>query len=132
MHRHILAITVFLFSSFARAECVDASDSYIRVEGVVGREIFAGPPNYEDITKGDNIETFWFITSFAAICVSGLDESISKFQLIFRDKYPALFKTESVYVVKGITLEGISGHHHTPVLIEVSSFEENNVSSKQR
>lgn len=98
--------------------CVDSTGAEIEISGSVALETFAGPPNFESIEKGDRPETYWILTSQSDICVEGYSEPQTRFQL-FSLKGPVKIEEEEI-TIRGITMEGHTGHHHTNILIEVN------------
>lgn len=102
--------------------------------GKLVRKTFPVPPNYENIKAGDRPETYWFIELREPICLAGTpgDERISENVngvklvqlLLVHDEY----KTHGQLVGRkvqatGTFTVGISGHHHTPVLLQVTRLE---------
>src|SRR6187397_2557136 len=56
-------------ASAADAACLDLKQS-LSLEGTLNR-IFAGPPNYEDVRKGDTPEPTYILTLAEPMCASG-------------------------------------------------------------
>ena len=106
----------------------------VALHGTLSRKTFAGPPNYEDVRKGDKAETFWFLSLVSPICMNedksepDLDpsrENIRKVQLVLvevgaYDRVKALVGKK--VVATGTLIGGISAHHHTPVLLTIKSI----------
>jgi hypothetical protein len=113
-----------LFSFPSIAECINLEGSELDITGAVSKEVFPGPPNYESISAGDKAETYWFITVQEDICVNDSDiQKINKFQLFFEPSNSSskvLIEAKS-YNINGISFMGVSGHHRTSVLIEVTN-----------
>src|SRR3984893_7226019 len=60
----------------ANAACINFKDTNsLSFEGSLSYRIFAGPPNYEDVRKGDTPEPAYILTLNAPICATG-DESL--------------------------------------------------------
>jgi hypothetical protein len=119
----------------ANAACVDLRETKnFSFEGVLTYRIFAGPPNYEDVRKGDTPEPTYIITLDEKICVTG-DDSLSPDERFDRIQvYPAqagatgesLWRELRRSVGKRVEVEGKSafgrhtGHHHAPLLLPIS------------
>ena len=66
----------------ATAACIDLKQANkLSFEGILNYRIFAGPPNYEDVRKGDTPEPTYILTLTEPICASG-DEFVDP-----RDKF---------------------------------------------
>ena len=58
----------------AQAACIDLKrTSSFSFEGTLSYSIFAGPPNYEDVRKGDAPEATYLLKLDASICATGDD-----------------------------------------------------------
>src|SRR6185436_8713682 len=72
-HATLLITTLFLIASFhssARAQkCLDYGPT-VSLTGKLQSKIFAGPPNYESIKRGDRKERAIIVTLIAPICTS--------------------------------------------------------------
>lgn len=106
-------ILLCLFLPVTTYACYEVEGEKVEFKGNIQKETFAGPPNYESIEKGDMPETYWVLET-KAHCFKGIKEQ-SKFQLLVK---PGVIKESGTYKVVGVTMQAISGHHHTPVLIE--------------
>ena len=51
------------------AGCKSYEPASVSLHGTLLRSTFAGPPNYEDIRKGDKVETSWLLKLDSPICV---------------------------------------------------------------
>lgn len=122
MNRYLITFFIFIASFNVKADCINAEGSEVTFNGVISKETYAGPPNYESIAGGDVAETYWFVTIPSSLCVVGKDRGVLKFQLFFEPGSGPQLEEGAKYSVSGVTFMGISGHHHTPVLIEVSSL----------
>jgi len=122
----------------ANAACVDLKQtSSLSFEGVLSYRIFAGPPNYEDVRKGDTPEPAYILSLDAPACATGDDFSnpgkpFDKIQI-----YPAetdgaghaLWRELRQLVGKRVAVDGKSafgahtGHHHAPLLLPIIRIE---------
>src|SRR3974390_2691014 len=80
--RSVLALTLCLSMLVAalpaNAACVDLKQTgTLSFEGALSYRIFAGPPNYEDVRKGDTPEPSYILSLDAPICATG-DEFIDR------------------------------------------------------
>ena len=67
----LLITTAFLYSCSVKIpkspivktteECLNYEPQKVQLEGILYQKSFPGPPNYEDIKKGDKEEIFWLI-----------------------------------------------------------------------
>jgi hypothetical protein len=139
--RTLLAFLVMLCSldfalTSANAACLDVKQTTTSFEGTLSYSIFAGPPNYQDVRKGDTPEPTYILKLDAPICVTG-DEFLNpndRFDKI--QVYPADSGTAGRFlsrdlrrlVGKRVTVEGSSafgahtGHHHASLLLPITNI----------
>jgi hypothetical protein len=137
----------FLFCLISLIGCTSPKSSVgyepeiVRLTGVIERRVFPGPPNYEDVSKGDEAEVYW-ILKFHDLCgqsfpiiVQGDDsakdglnvteQNVHEFQLVLSseqyEKYKHLLNRQ--VQVTGTLLHQHTGHHHLPVLVKVEKME---------
>ena len=132
-----LWMLVFLFATAPASVCAAclADGQAVEFEGMISRETFPGPPNYQSIDDGDKPETVWILTIDSANCVVGesmeggkqyeVAKATSRFQLVFSagsdyERYKAL--VERRVKVVGQLFAGHTGHHHTKALIDVKEL----------
>jgi hypothetical protein len=114
--------------------CLSYEPVVVYIHGTLTRKTFPGPPNYEDVRKGDAVETSWLLKLASPICVNedksepDLDPSqknIRAVQLVLNaeayDTYKALLGQP--VVARGTLSGSHTGHHHTPVLLTVTHIE---------
>jgi len=119
----------------AEAACIDLKQTRgISFDGILSYRIFAGPPNYEDVRKGDTPEPTYILTLDAPTCAAGddfltVDKGFDKVQI-----YPAeaegarqgLWRDLRQLVGKRVSVEGKgafgahTGHHHAPLLLPIT------------
>jgi hypothetical protein len=125
----------FCLASEASAACIDLKQANnLSFEGILNYRIFAGPPNYEDVRKGDAPEPTYILTLPEPICASGdefVDQS-DKFNEVqifpeSSDKAAqALSRDLRRLVGKRVVVEGTSpfgahtGHHHAPLMLPIT------------
>ena len=130
--------TVIVSHAEAAATCVDAaSPSTLVFEGILRHKIFAGPPEFEDVRKGDVPEPTYLLELDEPACARN-DEFIddrTRFETIHltydqttsegkRLKEQLRQFTGRHVIVKGKSGEGaVTGHHHAPFLVEIATIE---------
>lgn len=122
----LLLLLSGLLSSSPLAQCIKSEGTKLERQGIVFKASFPGAPNYESVESGDKLETYWFVKFNQPVCVQDLDlDSVVEFQLLFQSakKASSLALVEGApYKISGVTFMGVSGHHRTPVLIEVTNI----------
>ena len=69
-----LGLCIFAGALSAHAACIDVKQaSSISFEGTLSYRIYAGPPNYEDVRKGDTPEPTYILTLDTPTCATGDD-----------------------------------------------------------
>ena len=129
----VLAVGVVV-PSMAGA-CLEYEPATISLKGKLVRRTFPGPPNYESVASGDASETYWLLELERPICVNGKPnqdtpeadpaKDVREVQLMVA---PEMYKTRrslvgGLVVATGSLYHGISGHHHTEVLLDTKSLE---------
>lgn len=122
-------------ASSVNAGCIDLKQATsFSFEGTLSYSIFAGPPNYQDVRKGDAPEPTYVLKLDAPICVSGddhlnPDQRFDKIQVYAADSGIAgrfLSAELRRFVGKRVTVEGNSpfgahtGHHHASLLLPIT------------
>src|SRR5215469_11974993 len=72
-YRSFFLLILLAVPSVAQLEpvgCKSYEPASVSVHGILHRKTAAGPPNYEDIRKGDKAETFWIVNLDSPICVT--------------------------------------------------------------
>lgn len=135
MRRLIFSSLILIaFSAQAAAQdCLSYETDSAQLIGTISKKTFPGPPNYESIRKGDKPETYWVLHLSSPICTKASDDNeaesgVTDLQLILTQKQYALYKKFTGrrvrVVIKGRLSHAITGHHHTPVLMEVANISE--------
>ena len=125
-----LAAALAMLPLVASAGCLDY-DKPVELRGTLRRHTFAEQPNYESIAKGDRPATYFFIALKPPVCVNeGAEKDlepavagVKTVQLVFDSvkSYDQLRPYLGKRVVcSGKLFSRISGHHHSPVLLDVS------------
>jgi uncharacterized protein DUF4431 len=113
------------------AGCKSYEPAVVELHGRLVSKTAAGPPNYQDIHKGDEPETFWLLKLDSPICVDqdnkqpDLDpahQNIRSVQLVLNkeDSERAKSLSGKRVQVAGTLFAAHTGHHHTPVLLTIT------------
>ncbi len=132
----ILTLSVFSTTpaTGATPPCLSFEPAVESIAGRLVRKTFAGPPNYESIKAGDEAETGWYVALAQPVCFTGTpgDEANGKdvagIKLVQLVLMHGEYKTHAALVGKDVKVTGTfftwqTGHHHTPVLLEVMTLE---------
>ncbi len=131
---HACSATTKKQSSSLIKKCLNYEPDVIQLEGELYSKSFPGPPNYQDIKKGDEEEIYWLIKTAKPFCVNKSsyvegDElhGLSEVQLVMSSKLD-FYKTKRSLLNKKIKVQGTmfpqhTGHHKTEVLLTVESLE---------
>ena len=112
--------------------CLKYEPAMVTLIGVLQSKVYPGPPNYLSIADGDEPETGYYLQLKPPICTVAKQESwmlgherilevqlaVSKLQL-----NQIVTNVGHVITVKGTLFESFDGHHHTPVLMDVQTFD---------
>jgi hypothetical protein len=114
--------------------CLSYEPSVVELRGTIIRKTFPGPPDYGSLRGGDRPEVYWLVVLSRPVCVdqdktdpdlNPAQKDVRSIQLVFNDA--AIYKTQKDLVGKSVVAKGTlfgahTGHHHTPVLLTVSSL----------
>ncbi|WP_454288667.1 hypothetical protein [Rhizobium arsenicireducens] len=123
-------IASMVFGSIAHADCYDVSKGEpSSLSGHLTHRIFAGPPNFEDVQKGDTPEPGYVLKLDRSICITGdefADPShmFDEIQLVpneWTEKELARLQDTDVLVEVVDPMPAMTGHHHRPLLAWVKS-----------
>ncbi len=138
----LLCLYLYLYSCSAKTEkssppkmtedCLNYEPQKVKLEGFLNKKSFPGPPNYQDIKKGDEEEVYWLIKTAKPFCVNKSsyvegDElhGLSEVQLVVDELN--FYNSNRRLLGKKVILTGtlfpqITGHHKTEVLITVETL----------
>lgn len=132
MRRLVLLVPLLCVPFSARAECFDISKSQpAELSGELSARIFAGPPGYEDVDKGDTPEPGYVLKLKAPICLTGdpdfTDPTVmfDEIQLVARDSTSKAMEAldgRTVQVRISDQLPAHTGHHHRPLVAWVDEI----------
>jgi len=123
-----LALTV---ASCAMAdECLRYEPDEITLVGTLTNRTYPGPPNYEDISRGDAPESVLILELSDPICVEAdlsnelntdAHANVRAVQIISRRRSSDSLLGRQVKAT-GTLFQAISGHHRTPVVLQAGSI----------
>ena len=128
----LFALILFLFPAAAAAQdCFSYDTDGVQLSGTISKKTFPGPPNYESIKKGDQPETYWVLHLAKPICTTAggdndAESNVTDLQLVLTQKQYALYRKyvggRTRVTITGRLSHAITGHHHTPVMMEVTGI----------
>lgn len=129
-HLAIFALAAATFGSGAAAQpqsCIDLrkSDAKATVSGKLTSRMFAGPPNYESIAKGDAKEGALILELPRPMCANDgefIDGSTKFDRVHVSSSIPALLTVLNAAVGRQVTIRGEAfgahtGHHRAPLVL---------------
>jgi len=127
----LLLVPVACVAQLELAGCRSYEPATVGLHGKLVRETFAGPPNYDDIRKGDKAETVWLVTLDSPICINQDEaepdrnpsqKNVRKVELVLNkeDGERAKALLGKRVVATGSLFGAHTGHHHTPILLTVT------------
>jgi hypothetical protein len=134
MRLAVLVLALAVVPAGADAACLTYTDR-VRLEGVLERKTFPGPPNYSSVAKGDSPEVAWLLRLDAPACVDadpgdtdGFSVKIEKLRRVQLAPSTAEFKRQAKRLGTRVTVSGKlfgahTGHHHTAALLGEVRFE---------
>jgi hypothetical protein len=109
------------------APCTTFEPATVELSGKLVRSVFPGPPNYQDVKKGDAAEQGFYLHLEKPICASGGKwhehgtVTSARVQLVLDEAgYDRLRPSLNRRVkLKGSLFPSLTGHHHAPLLLDV-------------
>lgn len=126
-----LLLSGALSAPAAENPCLKYEPDVVELHGTVKRVVFPGPPNYESVKNGDEPEPYWVLFLPKEICVQGdpkdefnseTERNVKSLQLMDVDYQKDRSLLGESVIVKGTLMHSFTGHHHTPVLVQVKSI----------
>ena len=131
----LLLLPAVCFAQLEFSGCRSYEPASVVLSGKLVRKTFAGPPNYSDIRKGDQPETYWLLNLDSRICVNEdkaepelnpAQRNVRSIELVLDggayDKFEVLLGKK--VVATGSLFGAQTGHHHTPILLRVTHLEQ--------
>jgi hypothetical protein len=124
-----LAVSLFTVTSVQAEElCASFAPDEVTIRGTLERHVFPGPPEYDDLTAGDEPEVGFYLALAEPLCVTGNDDDegvgveddLRLIQLVLdQEDYDKLrpYLSETV-TLKGTLFSALTGHHHSQVLLQ--------------
>ena len=107
--------------------CLSYEPDTIRVSGRLERLIHPGPPNYDDTTRGDRPEPYFYLRSAVPLCfrAAGSGDSLGAVYLVQlilpRGGYARLRpRLGKIVALTGTAFQAQTGNHHAPVVLTVA------------
>jgi hypothetical protein len=116
----------------AHAACIDLQQAgSLTFEGRLTYRIFPGPPNYEDVRRGDTPEPTYILELADPVCATGEEADpsvrIDRVQVFADQSAPSTLWSElrglvgqRVIVAGRAAFGAHTGHHHAPLLLPIS------------
>ncbi|PTQ73630.1 DUF4431 domain-containing protein [Pseudomonas sp. GV071] len=115
------------------ADCHVFETETLTLTGTLYPDTFPGAPGFEDVTQGDEAEVGFYLALPEPLCMTPNDEfevssdqRLDYLQLILDQKgYDQLrpyLLSEGKLTVKGSITGALTGHHHTPLLLQDVEF----------
>jgi hypothetical protein len=134
-----ICLTICIVSS-ANAECIDLKQKdTLSFEGTLNYRIYPGPPNYEDVRKGDTPEPTYILKLDEPICATGdefVDQNLKFDRIqIFPESGKAaqvLWRDLRGFIGQRVLVAGTdlaagtgafgrhTGHHHAPLMLPIA------------
>jgi hypothetical protein len=112
----------------------------VELTGIIEQQTFPGPPGYESIASGDDIEKGWYLRLSEPVDVvatkidapsasSETEKDVKIMQLTWNSSGPEKAIRSATKAKKKVRLKGhlfhrLSGHHHSRVLMWVNKLNE--------
>ncbi len=121
------------FSTASGQNCFEYGPS-VSLTGTISSRVFAGPPNYESIKRGDRKETAIILSLASPVCTTANDTAnsfdvaetdIREVQLVITkpEHWKALKRLRGKpVVISGTLFHAHTGHHRTKILITVAEL----------
>ena len=117
----------------AQEDCLSYDPAEVQLSGTISKQVVPGPPNYENVRKGDKPETIWILTLDRAVCVTGNTDDVNEpergvtdVQLVLQQNHFAQLRRmtgRKVHVVSlGKLFHAHTAHHRTKVLLDVKEI----------
>ena len=137
MSTRLLILTLGLLVGFCASASGQKCFRYgptVSLTGTLRSQVFAGPPNYESIRRGDRKETAIILTLVARACTTGNDfQGFEAPETGIREMQLLVTKEEHWKTIRrlmgkrasvtGTLFHAHTGHHRTKVLVNVANIQ---------
>lgn len=130
----ILILQIFFLADTARTEeCLSYEPMKVKLTGTMVEKVFPGPPEFESVEKGDEVQLALVLKLKKPVCVKGdlVDETNAETEknvrnihlVIHGGKYEHYKRyVKELVIAEGTLFHAHTGHHRTKVLMEVISI----------
>jgi hypothetical protein len=125
----LLLVIAYALVSPVRANCLKYEPEKVTLAGVISERVDFGPPGYGEDPKHDSKEPHLYLKLDKTVCLSakpgddlnGGEYGVKQMQMVYfiHLKFRKAWLGKHVSVT-GTLFHGITGHHHTAVLITPS------------
>jgi hypothetical protein len=133
----IFTLLILLCATAAAASaqsCLSYEPAEVQLSGTLSKQVVPGPPNYENVRRGDKPETIWILTLDKAVCVTGNtddvnepEQTVTDLQLVLEGNQFAQVRRMGGRKVRvaatGTLFHAHTAHHRTKVLLDVKEIE---------
>jgi hypothetical protein len=117
----------------ATADCLEYGP-VVQLTGNLVKKTFPGPPNFASVAQGDTPEVAWILHLDKPVCIKArpeddFDVAVSHLQdlqlVLGNDDY---YRQAKKFLARKVIATGVlfgahTGHHHTPVLLDVKNIQ---------
>ena len=128
----LMGVVLFCLTGCQNIPRDDVGSQKVSVDGHIVWRVFPGPPEYENIAKGDRPDTYWLLvadhpvknTAHTEFAQPVPAEGVSELQLLLNgDQYDQYTPLVGKHVeVRGVCFWAQVGGHYTPLLIDVKNI----------
>lgn len=129
--RHLLLILTLCLAPLTTvhaSECQQYEPVDTTLSGTLTRQVFPGPPSFEDVVTGDEPQVGFYLSLSEPLCMNGNDhegdvsvednETLVQLVLQTSDYDKLRPYLDQPVVLKGSLFGAVSGYHHTQVLMQ--------------
>lgn len=105
------------------AACLRLGPDTVQITGVLRRETYPGAPNFESVARGDTPETGFYLHLERPACLAtDLTARIGFVQLVLDSAGNARLRPllGARVSLRGVAFTPFTGHHHAPLLLQVT------------
>lgn len=124
----IIGLCLLPFAAAQASECNQYEPADASLAGTLTRQVFPGPPGFEDVVTGDEPQVGFYLSLSEPLCMQGneneadisVEDSETLVQLVLQaTDYDNLRPyLDQPVVLKGTLFGAVTGFHHTQVLMQ--------------